>query len=79
LHFGQAAGLSCEKCGKPGMRPLGKGGRDLARYFAGSRLDEIELPAETKKPMAELREAVLDWIEHHVERRLQTREFLETP
>jgi len=26
----------------------------------------------------ELREALFDWIEHHVERRLQTREFLET-
>jgi hypothetical protein len=50
----------------------------MASVFASKRLDEIELPAELGKPMTELREALLDWIEHHVERRLQTREFLET-
>ena len=79
FHFGQAAGLSCARCGKPGMRPLGKRGRELARYFLASRLDEIELPEEIRKALAELRETTLDWIEHHLERRLQTREFLETP
>ena len=78
FHSGQAAGLICEKCGKPGMRSLGRRSRELAVFFAGSRLDEVEFSEEGKKPLAELREAALDWIEHHVERRLQTREFLET-
>ena len=78
LHFAQAAGLSCEKCRKPGMRVLGKRGREMARFLASSRLEEIELSADGRKPLTELREAALDWIEHHVERRLQTREFLET-
>jgi len=78
FYFAQTAGLSCEKCRKPGMRPLGKRGREIARFLASSRLDEIELSEESRRPVAELREAALDWIEHHVERRLQTREFLET-
>ena len=78
FHFGQAAGVTCEKCRQSGMRPLGKRGRELAGVFAGSRLDEIELNDDATKPMTELREAALDWIEHHVERRLRTREFLET-
>lgn len=78
FHFGQAGGPHCEKCRKPGMRPAGKSGREMANVFAGKRLDEIEISTELGKPMMELREALLDWIEHHVERRLQTREFLET-
>jgi len=78
FHFGQAGGLECERCRKPGMRPLAKSGRELARLFASQRLDEIEITAERRKPVRELCEALLDWIEHHVERRLLTREFLET-
>ena len=78
FHFGQAAGLSCERCRKPGMSPLGKRGRALARILSSSRLDEMELSDDCRKPMTELRDAALDWIEHHVERRLLTREFLET-
>ena len=45
--------------------------------FAAKRLDEIEFSPEAGKSLRELREALLDWIEHQVERRLQTREFLE--
>jgi DNA repair protein RecO (recombination protein O) len=78
FHFAEAGGLACENCRKPGMRALGTSGRELAGLFAGKRLDEIEIAAELVKPMRELREALLDWIEHHVERRLLTREFLET-
>jgi len=77
FHFGQAGGLHCENCKRPGMRPVGKSGRAMASVFASKRLDEIELAAELGKPTKELREALLDWIEYHVERRLQTREFLE--
>jgi len=78
FHFGQAGGLECESCRRPGMRPLGKSGRALAGVFAGKRLDELEISPELRKTLRELREALLDWIEHHVERRLLTREFLET-
>jgi DNA repair protein RecO (recombination protein O) len=78
FHFAQAAALSCENCRRPGMRAIGKPGRELAGLFASRRLDEMELPQAGLRSLKELREAALDWIEHHVERRLQTREFLET-
>ena len=78
FYVSQSPGLLCESCRKPGMRPLSKRGRELAESFAGKKLDQIELPGDLTKPLNELREASLSWIEFHTERRLQTREFLET-
>jgi DNA repair protein RecO (recombination protein O) len=78
FHFSQSSGLLCEKCRKPGMRPLGKRGRGLAELFAGKKLDQIEQPEEWTKAVTELREAAFSWIEFHTERNLQAREFLET-
>jgi DNA repair protein RecO (recombination protein O) len=78
FHFGQSGALSCESCRKPGMRAIGKPGRELAGISASRSLDQMILPQDSGKAIKELREAALDWIEYHVERRLQTREFLET-
>ena len=78
FHFSQTAGLLCEKCRKPGMRPMSARSRELAKLFAGTKLDRIEFSSETAKAVSELREAAFNWIEFHTERRLQTREFLET-
>jgi DNA repair protein RecO (recombination protein O) len=77
-HFSQSAGLLCENCRKPGMRPLGRRARGLADVFAGRKLDQIEIAADAGRALIELREAALNWIEFHTERNLQTREFLET-
>jgi DNA repair protein RecO (recombination protein O) len=71
-------GLFCEKCRRPGMKPLHLEARSLAERFAGERLDRIEYAQSMQVSARELREAGLDWIEHHVERRLMTRELLET-
>jgi DNA repair protein RecO (recombination protein O) len=78
FHYSQSAGLVCDNCRKPGMRPLGQGGRKFAELFATRKLDQIEVPDEAMKALTELREAALSWIEFHTERKLQTREFLET-
>src|SRR5438876_8844320 len=78
FHFSQSPGLLCENCRKPGMRPLSKRGSALAEVFAGKKLDQIELAGDLTKPLSELREVALSWIEFHTERRLQTRESLET-
>jgi len=78
FHSSQSSGLLCEECRKPGMRPLGKRGRELAEVFAVKKLDQVEVAEELSKPLSELREAALSWIEFHTERRLLTREFLET-
>jgi len=78
FHSAHDAGLVCEQCRRPGMRPMGRRGRELAALFLNTGLDRIELPAEAARPLAELREAALDWIEFHSERKLNTRAFLET-
>jgi hypothetical protein len=59
------------------MRALSRSGRELAEHFAAKKLDQIDL-VDADKRITELREAALSWIEFHTERRLQTREFLET-
>ena len=71
-------GLVCERCRRPGMRAVGRRGRELATLFSATALDRIDLAAEAEKALHELREAALDWIEFHSERKLNTRAFLET-
>jgi hypothetical protein len=60
------------------MRPLHLAGRQLGELFATKGLDKIEATPEQKAAAKELREATLDWIEYHTERRLHTRAMLET-
>ncbi len=78
FYDGHQAGLFCEKCRRSGMKPLHLEARNLAERFAGERLDRIEYEKSMQASAKELREAALDWIEHHSERRLMTRELLET-
>ena len=78
FHAAWEAGLVCEKCKLPGMRALHLEGRRLAERFANERLDKIELPADLMLAASELREAALNWIEHHTEKQLKTRSLLET-
>jgi DNA repair protein RecO (recombination protein O) len=72
------AGLFCEKCRRGGMKPLHRETRQLAERFAREKLDTIELLPTIEQPAAELREASLNWIEHHIEKPLATRRLLET-
>jgi DNA repair protein RecO (recombination protein O) len=71
-------GLFCENCRRPAMRPVHLEARKLAERFANERLDRIDFPGSMQESARELREACLSWIEHHGERRLATRELLET-
>jgi DNA repair protein RecO (recombination protein O) len=72
-------GLHCEKCKRSGMRPLRSESRHIAERFAGRSLDKIEPDPSQDVFVAELRDAALNWIEHHVERKIATRSLLETP
>jgi DNA repair protein RecO (recombination protein O) len=71
-------GLFCEKCRRPGMRPLHLAARQIAERFTGERLDRITDLAAQKAAVQELRDAALNWIEHHIERKLGARVLLET-
>jgi DNA repair protein RecO (recombination protein O) len=77
-HAPWEPGLLCEKCRRPGMKPLHLEARQLAERFAGERLDQMEKVGSSSKTLSELREASLNWIEHHSDRKLRTRELLET-
>jgi DNA repair protein RecO (recombination protein O) len=70
--------LFCEKCKRPGMRPLHSHGRKLAEMFTKTSLNKIESRDSDAPGEKELREAALNWIEYHTERRLATRTMLET-
>jgi hypothetical protein len=60
------------------MKPLHFAARQLAERFAGEKLDKIEFAPVIEQPAAELREASLNWIEHHTEKPLATRKLLES-
>lgn len=78
FHAPWEPGLLCEKCKRPGMRPLHREGRKLGERFANERLDNIGPGPSDERAAAELREAALDWIEQHTEKQLNTRRLLET-
>ena len=78
FHASWEPGLLCEKCRRGGMKPLQLEARQLAERFAGEKLDKIELLPAMRPPASELREASLNWIEHHTEKPLTTRRLLET-
>jgi DNA repair protein RecO (recombination protein O) len=78
FHAPWEPGLFCEKCRRGRMRPLHLEGRRLAERFAGEKLDKIEFLPAMQQPAAELRESSLNWIEHHTEKLLTTRRFLES-
>jgi DNA repair protein RecO (recombination protein O) len=77
-HAPWEPGLLCEKCRRPGMKPLHLETRQLAERFTGERLDRIENAPGIAAALKELREAALNWIEHNSDRKLKTRELLET-
>jgi DNA repair protein RecO (recombination protein O) len=78
-HAPWEPGLLCEKCRRPGMKPLHLEARQLAELFTSERLDRIQDLKSSSKTLPELREAALNWIEHNSDRKLKTRELLETP
>jgi DNA repair protein RecO (recombination protein O) len=72
-------GLLCEEHRRSGMKAVSKQARELAELFTRERLDKLDGPFKSGPWVRELREAALNWIEHHAERKLGTRELLETP
>jgi DNA repair protein RecO (recombination protein O) len=78
FYGAQQSGVFCGKCRRPGMQVLHNEARVLAERFTSERLDRIAPDPTLQGSAKELREASLAWIEFHIERRLPTRELLET-
>jgi DNA repair protein RecO (recombination protein O) len=77
-HAAWEPGLLCEKCRRAGMKGLHAEARRLGERFTSERLDRLESTKELGAAARELREASLNWIEHHGDRKLKTRGLLET-
>jgi DNA repair protein RecO (recombination protein O) len=78
FHAAWSPGLLCQNCKRPGMKPLHLEGRQLGERYAREKLDAMASGSVIPAAAKELREASLSWIEHHTERKLRTRELLET-
>jgi DNA repair protein RecO (recombination protein O) len=71
-------GMFDEEHRRPGMKPASPEARSLAEVFAKTALDTLDDGLAGLPGVKELREAGLNWIEYHTERKLNTRALLET-
>jgi len=62
---------------RQGMKLVSGEARELGEVFAKQRIDQLDEALTTLPGVKELREAGLNWIEHHTERKLNTRALLE--
>lgn len=78
-----ASATACAKCRKPGMRTLTPSALAAARRMLGERLDRLVQNDATNPISAraarDLSNAMLDVIEHQIDRKLKSRELLESP
>jgi len=79
-----ASAIGCGKCRKPGMRAFSPAALSVARRMLGERLDRLSPDAAPEDPTAaraarELTNAMLDLIEYQIDRKLKSRELLESP
>jgi DNA repair protein RecO (recombination protein O) len=78
-----ASAIACGKCRKPGMRVISPAALVLARKMLAERLDRLSADAASDSPGAraarELTDVMLDVIEHQIDRKLKSRELLESP
>src|SRR5271154_6781825 len=78
-----ASALACGKCRKPGMRVISAAALSAARKMLGQRLDRLNddpvSEAIGARPARELTNVMLDVIEHQIDRKLKSRELLESP
>jgi DNA repair protein RecO (recombination protein O) len=70
-------GLACPSCRLAGQRMLSQEALKIARRISHEKLEVLESVGFAAGPLAELRNYMLDVIEGHVERRLQSRVLLE--
>jgi DNA repair protein RecO (recombination protein O) len=68
--------LFCRECRLPGQPPISQPVIDLARRVLKEKLEVLMAASLAPDPVVELREYMLNAIEHHIERRLHARALL---
>lgn len=74
-----ASGLACGKCRKPGRRAISPLAIGAARRMLADRLDRLDESLFSPRAARDLTEAMLDVVEHQIDRKLKTRDLLESP
>ena len=78
-----ASAIACAKCRKPGMRAISAAALAVARRMLGERLDRLSKDATPDladaRAARELTNAMLEVIEHQIDRKLKSRALLESP
>jgi DNA repair protein RecO (recombination protein O) len=73
-----ASAISCSKCRRPGMRTLSPPVLAAARKMLSERLDKLNEEMISPRAARDLSDVMLDVIEHQIDRKLKSRELLES-
>ncbi|MGH9685365.1 MAG: DNA repair protein RecO [Candidatus Acidiferrales bacterium] len=74
-----ASAIACAKCRLPGMRAISPAVIGIARKMLSEKLDRIDGDTVNARTARELSDVMLDVIERQIDRRLNSRELLESP
>jgi recombinational DNA repair protein (RecF pathway) len=74
-----ASALSCKNCHKPGLRVISAAALAAARKMLAQRLDCLDEECIPPNAARELSDVMLDVIEHQIDRKLKSRDLLESP
>jgi DNA repair protein RecO (recombination protein O) len=73
-----ASALMCGKCRKPGLRVISAAALGAARKILVERLDRLTEEIIPARAARELSNVMLDVVEHQIDRKLKSRELLES-
>jgi hypothetical protein len=70
------SGLYCPNCALPGQRSISQDALQVARRMSNEKLEQLVKAEITPAAMDELKDHMLNLIEQHIEKKLQTRKML---
>jgi len=70
------SGLFCPNCTLPGQRAISQEALQLARRMAGEKLEQLMKAEPAAAVVDEVKDQMLNLIEQHIEKKLQTRKML---
>jgi DNA repair protein RecO (recombination protein O) len=73
-----SAAIVCASCRRPGMRTISPAALAAARRMLGERLDRLGGNSVPSRVAGEVTEIMLDVIEHQIDRKLTSRQLLES-
>ena len=75
-HMARGGGLFCTNCAISGQRAISQAALELARRMGGEKLERLAKADSAATAVDEVKEHMLNLIEQHIEKKLQTRKML---